>query len=71
MKDIKLFSTDGKPDSKQRTIMKGLWLLSISRNALIVLACSMITYWCHSPDSEPYFTLIGKIILIEITKLTL
>lgn len=60
MKDIKLLGPNGKPSSKQRTIMKGLWLLSISRNALIVLACSIVAYQLHSPSAEPYVTLIGK-----------
>uniref|UniRef100_A0A2S2QQP3 Sodium-independent sulfate anion transporter n=1 Tax=Sipha flava TaxID=143950 RepID=A0A2S2QQP3_9HEMI len=62
IKDIKLLGPNGgKPSSKQRTIMKGLWLLSISRNALIVLACSMIAYQLHSPNAEPYVTLIGNV----------
>jgi len=60
MKDIQLLGPNGKPSNKQRTIMKGLWLLSISRNALIVVACSIISYWCYKPNSEPFVTLIGK-----------
>ncbi|XP_050421473.1 sodium-independent sulfate anion transporter-like [Adelges cooleyi] len=61
MKDIKLVGPNGKPSNKQRTIMKGLWLLSIARNALIVLVCSMLAYCYHSPDIEPYVTLIGNV----------
>jgi len=61
VKDIKLVGPNGKPSNKQRTIMKGLWLLSISRNALIVVACSIISYWCYRPNSEPYVILIGKV----------
>lgn len=59
IKDIKIGGS--KPTKKQQILMKTLWLISTSRNALIVLACSLLAYLMHEPDVESPFVLTGKL----------
>ncbi|KAK3907868.1 Sodium-independent sulfate anion transporter [Frankliniella fusca] len=59
IKDIKVGGC--KPTRKQQILMKILWLVSTSRNALIVLACSLLAYLMHEPGVESPFVLTGKL----------
>ncbi|GFG36223.1 hypothetical protein Cfor_11304, partial [Coptotermes formosanus] len=62
IKDIKLGPKAGKPNQRQRTIMKTLWLISTARNVLVVVVCSFIAYYLH-PENEdpPFFILTGTV----------
>ncbi|XP_034247389.1 sodium-independent sulfate anion transporter-like isoform X2 [Thrips palmi] len=59
IKDIKIGGS--KPTRKQKIIMKTLWLISTSRNALMVLACSFLAYLLHEQGTESVFVLTGKL----------
>lgn len=59
IKDIKIGGS--KPTKKQKIIMKTLWLISTSRNALMVLVCSLLAYLLHEPGTESVFVLTGKL----------
>jgi sodium-independent sulfate anion transporter 11 len=63
IKDIKLGPKDGKPNQKQKTIMKTLWLISTARNVFVVVICSFIAYNLHTETEDPPFILTGKLIL--------
>ena len=39
---------------------KLLWFLSVGRNALVVLVCSVFSYWLHQRGQTP-FMLSGKV----------
>ncbi|RZF31960.1 hypothetical protein LSTR_LSTR012430 [Laodelphax striatellus] len=57
MKDLKFNVASPK---QQATISRILWLLSISRNALVVVVCSAVSYHFHSLGSVP-FILTGPV----------
>lgn len=61
IKDIKIGGS--KPTRKQQIIMKTLWLVSTSRNALMVLTCSLLAYLLQptDPTAESAFVLTGKL----------
>ncbi|KAJ9579480.1 hypothetical protein L9F63_024412, partial [Diploptera punctata] len=62
LKDINIGPKDGKPDQRQKTIKKTLWLISTSRNVIIVILCSVLAYCLHSEsDEEPPFVLTGDV----------
>jgi len=50
-----------KPTKKELIISKALWLLSTSRNALVVLVCSTIAFVFYSNWQETPFVLTGKV----------
>ncbi|XP_039275801.1 sodium-independent sulfate anion transporter [Nilaparvata lugens] len=57
MKDLKFNAASA---SQQATVSRILWLLSISRNALVVVVCSAVSYHFHSLGSVP-FILTGPV----------
>lgn len=61
IKDIKLGPDDGKPNQRQRTIMKTLWLISTARNVLVVVVCSFIAYYLHVENEGSPFILTGTV----------
>jgi sodium-independent sulfate anion transporter 11 len=60
IKDIKLGPKGGKPNQRQKTIMKALWLISTARNVLVVVICSFIAYNLHTEDEDSPFILTGN-----------
>ncbi|XP_054285137.1 sodium-independent sulfate anion transporter-like [Macrosteles quadrilineatus] len=60
VKDIKFTGPEGKMTDRQKLLTKALWLLSTARNALAVVVCSCIAYWCHSNGHTP-FVLTGTV----------
>ncbi|KAF5269564.1 hypothetical protein FQR65_LT05902 [Abscondita terminalis] len=46
---------------KNTVVKKTLWFLSIGRNALIVLVCSILAYYLESKLGKSPFTLYGKV----------
>ena len=67
IKDIKIGGS--KPTKKQKIIMKTLWLISTSRNALMVLVCSLLAYLLHEPGTESVFVLTGLLFYSHFTPL--
>lgn len=57
-------STDGKKvTSRQKFIEKSIWLLSTSRNALVVVGCSFMSYYfeTRTDESSSPFILTGNV----------
>jgi len=67
IKDIKLGPKDGKPNQRQRTIMKSLWLISTARNVLVVVICSFIAYYLHVENEGSPFILTGTVPLQSLS----
>ncbi|PNF25525.1 Sodium-independent sulfate anion transporter [Cryptotermes secundus] len=61
IKDIKLGPKDGKPNKRQKTIMKTLWLISTARNVFVVVVCSFIAYNLHAENEDSPFILTGTV----------
>ncbi|XP_021913078.1 sodium-independent sulfate anion transporter isoform X3 [Zootermopsis nevadensis] len=61
IKDIKLGPEGGKPNKRQKAIMKTLWLISTARNVFVVVICSFIAYNLHTEDEESPFILTGTV----------
>nr|CAI5829136.1 unnamed protein product [Callosobruchus analis] len=61
MKDLTVHKKNTKPSKNQKIINYGIWLLSTSRNALIVIACSAVAYYYVSNGDEPPFLLTGSV----------
>lgn len=56
-----LVVADKQSPKQQRVLAKSLWLLSTSRNALVVVICSLISFVLHNNDpSNVPFKLTGK-----------
>ncbi|XP_058797830.1 sodium-independent sulfate anion transporter-like [Phymastichus coffea] len=56
LKDVKL-----SQDNRYTTIMtKALWFISVGRNALVVLTCSVVSFYMHRADFKP-FKLSGQV----------
>ncbi|CAB3239026.1 unnamed protein product [Arctia plantaginis] len=51
---------DVKVNPKRTKLKRALWLLSIGRNALVVLAASTLAYCIHNPE-KPLFKLSGRV----------
>ncbi|XP_033609062.1 sodium-independent sulfate anion transporter isoform X4 [Cryptotermes secundus] len=60
IKDIKLGPKDGKPNKRQKTIMKTLWLISTARNVFVVVVCSFIAYNLHAENEDSPFILTAS-----------
>ncbi|XP_069685809.1 sodium-independent sulfate anion transporter isoform X3 [Periplaneta americana] len=60
IKDIKLGPKDGKPNRRQKAIMKTLWLISTARNVIVVVICSTIAFFLHKGGDSP-FILTGTV----------
>lgn len=60
LKDYKP-SKDIKPPKNQRIISKTLWLISTSRNALVVVICSAIAYFYETRGPGSPFRLTGTV----------
>ncbi|XP_014240670.1 sodium-independent sulfate anion transporter-like [Cimex lectularius] len=50
-----------KSTKRQRIIAKSFWLLSTSRNALIVIVCSLLSYFLKNEYGETPFKLTGNV----------
>ncbi|GLV44591.1 uncharacterized protein CBL_13477 [Carabus blaptoides fortunei] len=61
IKDIKLTKGNQKPTPNQRLLSRGIWLLSISRNALVVMACSVTAYFYETSGVGSPFLLTGAV----------
>ncbi|KAL0278308.1 UNVERIFIED_CONTAM: hypothetical protein PYX00_000163 [Menopon gallinae] len=62
MKDIPVGNMGARTTDRQRAVKKTLWLVSTSRNALIVLFCSIIAFFLYDPaDEDSTFILTGKV----------
>lgn len=51
---------DGKERPKEPTIKKILWLLSVGRNALVIVSCSIFAFLLKKHGQIP-FTLTGNL----------
>ncbi|XP_075974003.1 sodium-independent sulfate anion transporter-like [Anticarsia gemmatalis] len=51
---------DVRVSEKRTTLKRALWLVSIGRNALVVLAASTLAYFLHNPE-KPLFKLSGRV----------
>lgn len=51
-KDIQVWRKGAKPTPRQLAAKKAIWLISTSRNALIVLLCSVLSYCLSDLSSE-------------------
>nr|CAD7264387.1 unnamed protein product [Timema shepardi] len=61
LKDVKLGPKDDKPSERQRVLMKILWLVSTSRNALVVIVCSVLAFTFHTSEKGLPFLLTGNV----------
>ncbi|CAH1996912.1 unnamed protein product [Acanthoscelides obtectus] len=61
MKDFTVNKKNTKPSKNQRVINYGIWLVSTSRNAIIVITCSAIAYYYTSIGEESPFLLTGSV----------
>ncbi|XP_012262541.2 sodium-independent sulfate anion transporter [Athalia rosae] len=61
LKDIRLTHGNEKPTDKQQLAMKIMWLISTSRNAIIVIVCSVIAYQLKSSGHGTPFVLTGTV----------
>nr|CAH7721953.1 unnamed protein product [Callosobruchus chinensis] len=61
MKDFTVHKKNSKPNKNQKIINYGIWLMSTSRNALIVIACSAMAYYYVSKGEESPFLLTGSV----------
>ncbi|CAG2055161.1 unnamed protein product [Timema podura] len=61
LKDVKLGPKDDKPSERQRVLMKIFWLVSTSRNALVVIVCSVLAFMFHTSEKGLPFLLTGTV----------
>ncbi|XP_018330805.1 sodium-independent sulfate anion transporter isoform X2 [Agrilus planipennis] len=61
IKDIKLTPSDKKPTKNQKILSRVLWLTSISRNAIVVIACSILAYNLKNSSNGCPFVLTGTV----------
>nr|CAD7588522.1 unnamed protein product [Timema genevievae] len=61
LKDVKLGPKDDKPSDRQRLLMKIFWLVSTSRNALVVIVCSVLAFMFHTSEKGLPFLLTGTV----------
>ncbi|XP_044731864.1 sodium-independent sulfate anion transporter [Chrysoperla carnea] len=61
IKSIKIVSKGRKPNSHEKIIEKSIWLLSTSRNALVVVGCSFMAYYLEQNNYNDVFILTGKV----------
>lgn len=59
-KQIRTTDENGKSSTLVRIVNKLIWIIGISRNALCVLTCGLISYRL-SIDSDPPFHVIGHV----------
>lgn len=50
-----------KPTQNQRLLSRALWLLGISRNAIVVMACSIGAYFYETSGEGSPFILTGNV----------
>ncbi|KAK9739693.1 STAS domain [Popillia japonica] len=60
IKDMKLCGGAGK-STRQKYISRLLWLTSTARNALVVVGCSLIAYYCETSGIGSPFLLTGSV----------
>lgn len=51
---------------KNKSVKKGLWLLSTSRNALVVIICSIFAFFAETMWGGSPFLLTGKVRYVKI-----
>jgi sodium-independent sulfate anion transporter 11 len=61
LKDLKIASKDHKPTKKERMVNRSLWLISTSRNALVVIICSTAAYLYETWGAGSPFRLTGTV----------
>lgn len=61
LKDVKLTNGNEKPTKRQRLGMKIMWLVSTSRNAIVVIVCSIVAYKMETSGSGSPFVLTGQV----------
>ncbi|KAJ8959235.1 hypothetical protein NQ318_022498 [Aromia moschata] len=61
LKDIKLHKKNAKPTKVQRYLNYAFWLLSTSRNAIVVIACSFVAYFYETKSDGTPFILTGTV----------
>lgn len=61
MKDVKLHKKDKKPTRYQKYFNYTLWLISTSRNAIVVIICSAVAYHYEDKGEVSPFLLTGTV----------
>ncbi|XP_018570602.1 sodium-independent sulfate anion transporter [Anoplophora glabripennis] len=61
LKDIKLHKKNEKPTKHQKCFNYLLWLISTSRNAVVVIICSAVAYHYENTSEGSPFLLTGKV----------
>lgn len=61
IKEIKLTKDGDKPTNSQKYLSKMLWLVSTSRNAIVVITCSCIAYFMESSGKPSPFIVTGDV----------
>ncbi|ERL91290.1 hypothetical protein D910_08623 [Dendroctonus ponderosae] len=61
LKDVKLHQKGAKPTKFQQPINYTLWLVSTSRNAIVVIICSTVAYLYETHGTGAPFKLTGRV----------
>ncbi|XP_046733752.1 sodium-independent sulfate anion transporter-like [Diprion similis] len=61
LKDIRLTRGGEKPTKRQEVLARIMWLVSTSRNAIVVIVCSVIAYKMETSGSGSPFRLTGPV----------
>ncbi|XP_050298002.1 sodium-independent sulfate anion transporter [Anthonomus grandis grandis] len=61
LKDLKVHKAGTKPTKSQKSINYTLWLISTSRNAIVVILCSTVAYLYETQGTGSPFRLTGTV----------
>ncbi|CAH1180338.1 unnamed protein product [Phaedon cochleariae] len=61
LKDVRVHKKDSKPSKQQDTLKYILWLISTSRNAIVVVLCSLIAFYYERNGLGSPFLLTGNV----------
>ncbi|KAJ8915023.1 hypothetical protein NQ315_015998 [Exocentrus adspersus] len=61
LKDVKLHKDNEKPTKNQNFLNYILWLVSTSRNAIVVIVCSGVAYYYEKTEAGSPFLLTGTV----------
>lgn len=61
MKDVKIQKKNTKPTKNQQIFNYVVWLISTSRNAIVVILCSTLAYYYEKNEGTAPFVLTGTV----------
>ncbi|XP_065341247.1 sodium-independent sulfate anion transporter-like [Cloeon dipterum] len=61
IKDLPIKEPADGRSSVRKVLKRALWLISVSRNILVVIACSIIAFCFEATGNQPPFQLIGTV----------